>query len=174
MISKLTYRLFVLAIVAMMQIYFFDRLPSLPYVHLSFYLSYVILLSINTPRIFVLLSSALLGAAIDLSTGTGGLITAAVTASAYARILLLRRMVSEDNIKYDFVPSVKTIGASRWFFYCVTIASINGLLVVFLESGWLLFVSIALFLRLLLNIISTTLLIYIIQFLFDRKPKSSY
>lgn len=174
MIGKILAKLFALVLVAMLQIYFFDRLPSLSYVHLSFYLSYVILLSINTPALFVLLSSALLGAVIDLSTGTGGLITCAVTASAYARILLLRHMVSEDNKKYDFFPSVKAIGASRWFFYCMTIVLINGLLVVILESGWLLFVSIALFVRLVINVVATTLLIYIIQLMLVRKPKSSY
>lgn len=174
MIGKFLYRLFLLALVAMMQIYFFDRLPLSPYVHLSFYLSYVMLLTIDTPRMFVLLSSTLLGIAIDVSTGTGGLITVAITAAAYARILLLRRMVSEDNLKQGFLPSVRAMGAGRWFFYCGTVVLINGLLIVLLESGWLLFMSIALFLRLVLNVVSTTLLMYIIQLIFDRKPKSSY
>lgn len=174
MIGKLLYRLFVLAIVAMLQIYFFDRLPLSPYVHLSFYLSYVILLSIDAPRLFVLLSSTLLGVVIDFSTGTGGLITVAVTAAAYARILLLRRMVSEDNLKQGFLPSVRAMGAGRWFFYCGTVVFINGFLIILLESGWLLFMSIALLLRFILNVVSTTLLMYIIQLIFDRKPKSSY
>lgn len=174
MIGKILSKLFLLVMVAMIQIYFFDRLPSLSYVHLSFYLSYVILLSINTHPLFVLLSSALLGVVIDLSTGTGGLVTIAITAAAFTRIRLLKRIVSEDNIKYDFLPSVRDIGAGRWFFYCVTIVLVNGITVVLMESGGLLFVSLAVFLRLLINIVATTFLIYITQLLLNRKPKSSY
>lgn len=172
--SKILYRLFLLGVVAMLQIYFFDRLPSLSFVHLSFYLVYVVLLSINTHPMFVLLSSTLLGVLIDLATGTGGLITIAITVSAYLRIQLLRRMVSEDNISYDFIPSARELGAGRWFVYCTSIVFINGLAVILLESGWLLFVSLSLFLRLVLNVAATTLLIYITQLIVKHKPKSSY
>lgn len=171
---KILYNVLMFAVVAILQIYFFDRLPSYSHIKFSFYLTYVVLLSVNTSAYFVLLSSALLGVIIDVVTGTGGLITAAITASAYVRIILLRRMLSEDSVKYSFIPSVRTMGATKWFFYGIAIVLVNALLLAFLESGFLVFVRAAIFYRLIFNIVGTILILYFIQLLFRRNPKSSY
>ncbi|MEG1937065.1 MAG: hypothetical protein RRZ64_05835 [Rikenellaceae bacterium] len=168
------YKITMLVIVALVQVYLFDRLPSLPHLHFSFYLTFVLLLSIKTPPMMVMLLSSLLGVVIDLLTGTGGLITIAITSAAYLRILLLKHMVSEDSIGYDFTPSIATIGGGRWAFYCITIVAVNGLLLVVCESGGLVFINTQVFIRLLLNIALTTVILYITQFLINHRPKSSY
>lgn len=159
---------------AVLQIYLFDRFPQQPFVHISFYMIYVVLLSSDTNRLFVLLTSAMLGAAVDIMSGIPGINTISITAAAYLRPFILGAIAGKEKVKTDFIPSVYNMGFARFLLYSSSLVLINSLIVIICETGALFLANGKMFVSLLTNFFFTTIIILILQYLTVRKPKSRW
>ncbi len=172
--QKIIYKILMLITVAVLQVYLFDRIPQQPYVHITFYMAYVVLLSSDTNKLFLLLTSALLGAAVDIMSGIPGINLISITAAAYLRPFILSAIAGKEKVTTDFVPSVYNLGFARFLLYSASLVFINSLIVIICESGALFLANGRMFVSLLTNFVSTTILILLLQYLTVRKPKSRW
>ncbi len=112
----LTYSgLFVVAMV--LQLFVFDAVRLGPLVRPPVYIAFLVLLPLDTKQIVMLALGLLLGVTVDFFEGTAGLATMVVLPVALARRYALMWVLGKDIIEQDAMPSVKTLGADKFFRY---------------------------------------------------------
>jgi len=171
---KFIFRIIFIFILALLQIFLFDRLPFPTYFYLSFYVSYIVLLSMKTSKYFVIISGAFLGIVIDILVGTHGLVTIATTSTAFVRTLILRNFISSELYQADRVPSIKNMGVFTWSIYAILLIITNNIVLCLFESGFQIFTSSLIFLRVLYSTLCTYILVLFVQYIVADSKKSSW
>lgn len=163
-----------IVILSIIQVFFLDRLPFTPYIHISIYLAYIVFLPIKTSPFLIIIYSAILGLLIDILNGQMGVTMAAATAAGYARVLLLNGLYTNKRIKADSRLHPKNIDLSKFILYCLILSITNSIVGSLCESGLFTFTNkIALF-RLLISISITTIILTLSSIFISKKSKSSF
>lgn len=98
------------------------------------YISFIILLPIQTSQFEMICWSTALGVAVDMAMGTAGLNTIATVAVGYIRGYILNIYLSNDMLSIGGVPTAWRIGALRLIRYIVTMMVIHSLIFFTAES----------------------------------------
>ena len=135
------------------------------YINPYLYVYFILLLPWETPGWLMLLLSFALGMSIDLFTNTPGLNAAASVLMGAFRPLIIRSISTGTEYLLGTNPSLKNQGL-KWFFnYSFLLVLIHHTMLFFLEVFRLseFFMT---FLRLILSVIFTMILIFISEYLF--------
>ncbi|MCC8034980.1 MAG: rod shape-determining protein MreD [Rikenellaceae bacterium] len=155
------YTVFFFAVV-ILQVFLFENLNLGIYIHPLVYISFIILLPMEMPAVWVLLLGLSTGMAMDATTGSGGLHTIATVATSFARPYLLPLVLGREEVKGGGIPLPARLGPGRFLRYA-------GMLVVLHCTVFFTFESLSwkyyhlTLLRVAASSVVTLVLLYIIQ-----------
>ena len=140
------------------------------YINPYFYVLFILMLPFETPKGLLLISSFLLGLFVDMFSDTAGLHAAACTFMAFCRPYILGVVSSKQEYEPGIQPIIRDLGFKWFFSYSLILVSIHHLLLFYLEmfgfSGFF-----HTFVRSLLSIAFTMLLLILSQYLMYRPKK---
>jgi rod shape-determining protein MreD len=168
-LNILTYTFRFIAVV-LLQLLVINNIELSSYINPYIYVSFILLLPINTKAWHVVIISVLMGAVIDAFSSTPGLHIAACNFMGFMRIHYLRATTTKEDMEGRVFPSMSQKGIV-WF-------SVYGFVMVFLHHLVLFFLEIygfqeffATISRVVLSTLVTLLLIIVGQLLFFRTRK---
>lgn len=156
--------LFVTAVIV--QVLLLNQVQLSGYLNPYFYVIFILLLPVSTPRYLLLLLSFLLGLIIDIFSDTLGLHAAATVFLAYFRTPVMGMLTARESEQSDF-PGLKQTGF-RWFLlYTLILVFIHHFVLFYLEvfsfSGFF-----RTFLRIIISTMFSVFIIVLSQFLVFR------
>lgn len=159
--------LLMFAFVVLVQILLLNQIKISGFLNPFFYVLFILLLPISTPRYLVILLSFLLGLTIDIFSDTLGLHMAASVLMGYLRVPVMNMISGRESELSDY-PSEKNNGF-RWFvLYVATLVLFHHFFLFYLEVF-----SFSGFFRTLFRVFSSSILsVFIIvlsQFLIFRE-----
>lgn len=170
-LNILTYLLRFIGIV-LLQLLVINNIELSSYINPYVYISFILLLPVNTRAWHVVIISFLTGAVIDAFSSTPGLHIAACNLMGYLRIHYLKSTTTKEDMEGRVIPSVAQKGIV-WF-------SVYGFVMIFIHHTLLFFLEIygfheffATLSRIVLSTLVTLLLIIVGQLLFFRTQKSN-
>lgn len=116
MYRTLEYTIFFLLTI-LLQAFLFNNLNISIYVYPMIYVSFIMLLPIQTRHILILLLGLITGVLMDYMSGTAGLHTIASLASAFCRPLMLRLIRSKEDINDGGIPNADRMGKGAFISY---------------------------------------------------------
>jgi rod shape-determining protein MreD len=168
-LNILTYTFRFIAVV-LLQLLVINNIELSSYINPYIYVSFILLLPINTKAWHVVIISVLMGAVIDAFSSTPGLHIAACNFMGFMRIHYLRATTTKEDMEGRVFPSMSQKGIV-WF-------AVYGFVMVFLHHLVLFFLEIygfqeffATMARVVLSTLVTLLLIIVGQLLFFRTRK---
>jgi rod shape-determining protein MreD len=154
-------------VVVLIQVLFMNNIQFSGFVNPYFYVLFILLMPISTPRYLLLLLGFVLGVTVDVFSNTPGIHASATVFMAFVRPAVVNASNIDDN-DYILIPSIARFGF-RWF------VRYAGLLIL-LHHLFLFYIEMFTFngffqtlLRSLLSSIFTFVFIVISQFLMFRK-----
>jgi len=159
--------IFRLIILVPIQVLILDKIHLGGYVNPFLYLFFILLIPFETPGWLLLISSFLIGFAVDLFSGTPGMHSAACVLMAFVRPLVIRSIDVNKEFEPGLQPSIRDLGI-RWFVsYALILVFIHHMTLFFLEvfrfSGFFNTLQ-----RALLSTVFTVTLVIISQYLFMK------
>ena len=134
------------------------------------YVMFILMLPFETPKGLLLISSFLMGLFVDMFSDTAGLHAAACTLMAFCRPYILGMVSSRQEYEPGIQPIIRDLGFKWFFSYSLILVMIHHLLLFYLEVfGFGEFFHT--FLRAMLSIIFTMLLLVLSQYLLYRPKK---
>jgi hypothetical protein len=119
-------------LVVLVQVLLLNQVQFSGYLNPWFYVLFVLLLPVSTPRYVVLLLSFLLGLVIDIFSDTLGLHMASTVILGYFRTPVISMLSARESEQSDY-PGLKQTGF-RWFLlYVVILLTIHHLFLFYLE-----------------------------------------
>lgn len=156
----------------LLQILVINNIELNSYINPYVYVSFILLLPINTKAWHVVVISFLTGAVIDAFSSTPGLHIAACNFMGFMRIHYLRATTTKEDMEGKVFPSVSQKGIVWFAVYGFVMIFLHHLLLFFLEIyGFNEFFSTLS--RVFLSTLVTLLLIIVGQLLFFRTKKSN-
>lgn len=157
-------------IVLILQLLVFNNIQFSGYINPFFYVLFILLLPFETPRWLMLISSFLLGLAVDVFSHSYGMHAAASVFIAYFRPYLIRFIHSKKEYETGVLPTMGHLGFSWFVSYASLLIFIHHFIYFFLEvfrfSDFL-----STFYRIIYSSIATIIVIIAEQFLFFKKRK---
>jgi hypothetical protein len=157
-------------LLALAQIYIFDKIQVSGYINPQVYVLFILMLPFEISGFWLLTFAFTMGLTIDFFQHTPGMHAAASVMLAFFRPGVIRLVGKKDDLESWQYPNVRDAG-SLWFLTYV-------LILVFLHHLFLFYMEIFRFsefiqtlLKVLINTVLTTIIIMLIQFLFySRRP----
>ncbi|HKM93096.1 MAG TPA: rod shape-determining protein MreD [Prolixibacteraceae bacterium] len=167
MIKNPLWHIILFVTVVLIQVLFMNNIQFSRLVNPYFYVLFILLIPINTPRYLLLLSGFLLGFTIDIFSNTPGIHASATVFMAFVRPFVVNvSNVDEDDTVLP--PSVATFGFSWFVRYAVILILLHHFFLFFIEifsvQNFL-----QTFLRSFFSAIFTFVFVLISQFLMFRK-----
>lgn len=125
------------------------------------YLYFILKLPVGTSQTMVVFLSFLIGIVIDTFTNTPGMHAAACTFAGFSRRMLINFLIGKE-LPEGIYPSYRTFGYGGFFRYTLAFVMIHHITLFLIES-FTFFDPLFLALRIGASVISTTLLICIIE-----------
>lgn len=133
MVTWLKYTL-VFALMVALQVLVFSRIQFRGSINAFPYIYFLLILPFASSGRAVLILGALLGLAVDFTTGTMGVHMAASVIVAYARVLLLPTLSNQNDYDASARPSVFVNGWAWFLRYSTIMILIHHLALFFIES----------------------------------------
>jgi hypothetical protein len=119
-------------LVVLLQVLLLNQVQFSGYLNPWFYVLFILLLPVSTPRYAVLLLSFLLGLVIDIFSDTLGLHMASTVILGYFRTPVISLLSARESEQSDY-PGLKQTGF-RWFLlYVIILLTIHHLFLFYLE-----------------------------------------
>ncbi len=106
-------------IVSLLQIYLFNNLAIGSWFAPLVYLSFLVLLPLETPPIVMLLLGLLTGIVMDSTMGVSGINTLATLPVAFLRPKLIHLLSAREDMRDDGIPSPERMGKQLFWSYVV-------------------------------------------------------
>jgi rod shape-determining protein MreD len=155
-------------LIAASQIFLFDNVHLLGYINPMIYVWFVLMLPYKTPRWATLLLSFAMGCLIDVCTFGQGFNMVTLTLIGFLRPFILQFYTSNRDVTLWQRPSLSDMGFAAFSFYVVLLVFIHHTLFFMLDIFRITEI-LPFLLRLMLSIISTSLVILLCDYLFMRK-----
>ncbi|WP_020529257.1 rod shape-determining protein MreD [Flexithrix dorotheae] len=126
----ITFFLYLLA-----QVVFFKNIALFEVAFCYIYLSFILLLPVNTPKTSLLLIGFALGFAVDIFYDTLGIHAAACVLVAFFRQPIIKLVEPTGGFDPGSRPDVKELGISKFFTYCLIMVLIHHFLMFFISSS---------------------------------------
>ena len=166
-INLLKYSL-VFVVSVLLQVLIFNNILILRMISPFFYILFILLLPINTPRALLLFLSFLLGLTIDIFTNTPGVHASACLLTGFVRPGVLQLISSRETLESVAAPRVENMGFQWFAGYTTFLVIIHHLFLFFIEAftfeGF--YITI---LRIILSSVLSVVLIVLSQFIIFRK-----
>ena len=168
-LNLLTYTFRFIAVV-LLQLLVVNNIELSSYINPYVYVSFILLLPMNTKPWHVIVISVLMGGVIDAFSSTPGLHIAACNFMGFMRIHYLRATTTKEDMEGKVFPSMSQKGIVWFCVYGFIMVFLHHLVLFFLEiySFQEFFATMA---RVLLSTLVTLLLIIVGQLLFFRGKK---
>ena len=138
-----------------------------PHINPFLYVLFLIQLPFETPPWLVLIISFVLGFCVDLFYGTVGMHMAARTFIGFLRPKILSSMAPRDGYEFGSTPTTQDMGRA-WFFTFSFIVILTHHFILFYLEVFSFREFFSTFLRVIVSLVSTGLLVVVTQFLFYR------
>ncbi len=163
------YPYIVLFLVAIsLQIFVFNQIVFLSLINPLVYIIFLMLLPIETPKIYVLLLAILLGVVMDWSMGAAGLNSIATIFVGFVRLNLFTIICGKERVLEGGVPSVSRLGMGDYISYMLLFIALHHVVYFAFEaltiSNFLYIV-----LRMVTSMAATTLFVLLLSRLFTSK-----
>lgn len=127
-------------ILLLVQVLIIDQLQLSIYCRPALYVYFFIALPVSIPRWAELFIGFFVGLTLDSFANTLGINMAASLLICYIRPLLIKAMISDENIVPGFAPSLRTFGTSLYIRFVSILVIIQHLLLFSIEAfslvGW--------------------------------------
>jgi len=157
-------------VVLTLQILVFNNIQLGGYINPFFYILFILLLPFETPRWLLLLSSFVLGLAVDIFSHSYGMHAAASVLIAYLRPFAIRLIRSKKEYEAGVLPTMGHLGFTWFLSYASLLVFIHNFVYFFLEvfrfSDFL-----NTFYRIIYSGIATIIVIIAEQILFFKERK---
>lgn len=118
--------------VVLIQVLLLNHIQFSGYLNPYFYVLFILLLRISTPRYLVLLLSFILGLTIDIFSDTLGLHAAATVALGFFRVPVIGLISSREEDQPDY-PGLRQNGFKWFFFYTAILVLIHHIFLFYVE-----------------------------------------
>ena len=166
-INLLKYSL-IFTVSVLLQALIFNNVLILRMISPFFYILFIILLPIDTPRALLLFLSFLLGLTVDIFTNTPGVHASACLLTGFLRPGVLQLISSRETLESVAAPRVGNMGFQWFIGYTTFLVLIHHLFLFFIEAftfeGFLITL-----LKVILSSVLSVVLIVLSQFIIFRK-----
>ena len=165
------YYILLFAIVALLQTFFFNHLTLWSCFAPMVYLTFVMMLPLNTPSILTLLSGLAMGVTMDLTMGTAGLNTISTLAVAYFRRPILDLILGSEIVRDGGIPTLLRMGQRQFVQYLIIVVVLHSVIFFGMEAFTTAYLWYQL-LRLVVSASASILFVWLIMMLFTPKHAS--
>lgn len=123
-----------LLVVMLLQIFIFDRLTLSVAISPIIYITFLVLLPIQTSQLEMLFWSVVLGVVADFCMGMPGVNTIATLFVGYTRIYMMNHILGKELVALGGVPDVKKIGQIKYLSYIAAMTFTLSLIFFGVES----------------------------------------
>ncbi|MEG1621873.1 MAG: rod shape-determining protein MreD [Alistipes sp.] len=156
------------AVSVLFQIFLFNNLFISVYMSPLVYITFLVLLPIETPAVVLLLAGLLMGVVMDWTMGIAGLNTAVALFSAFSRRAVLNLSCGKESVREGGIPSEQRLRGGVFLRYVIFFVVLNHATFFLLEA--LSFAQFgAVLLRLLISSVVTVVFIVLASRLFVSK-----
>ncbi len=168
MVINLAKYLLIFVVAVLLQVLIFNNLLIARVISPFFYLLFILLLPIDTPRSLLLFLSFALGLTIDIFTNTPGVHASATLLTGFLRPGILGLISSRETLESVIAPRVQNMGI-QWFATYATFMVITHHLFLFFIEAFTFQGFLITLLRVVLSSVLSVVLILLSQFLIFRK-----
>ncbi len=154
----------------LLQVLILNNIQLSGYINPYFYIYFILLLPFETPRWLLLLSSFILGIAIDAFTNSFGLNAAACVLLAFIRPFVINAISTGTEFMIGHSPSLRNQGMKWFAYYAIILVLVHHFALFFLEIFRLTEFFHTL-LRVILSSIFTLFLVFIAEYLSFARDK---
>jgi rod shape-determining protein MreD len=165
------YYILLFAIVALLQTFFFNHLTLWSCFAPMVYITFVMMLPLNTPSILTLLSGLAMGVTMDLTMGTAGLNTISTLAVAYLRRPILDLILGSEIVRDGGIPTLLRMGQRQFVQYLIIVVVLHSVIFFGMEAFTTAYLWYQL-LRLVVSASASILFVWLIMMLFTPKHAS--
>lgn len=165
------YYILLFAIVALLQTFFFNHLTLWSCFAPMVYITFVMMLPLNTPSILTLLSGLAMGVTMDLTMGTAGLNTISTLAVAYLRRPILDLILGSEIVRDGGIPTLLRMGQRQFVQYLIIVVVLHSVIFFGMEAFTTAYLWYQL-LRLAVSASASILFVWLIMMLFTPKHAS--
>jgi rod shape-determining protein MreD len=165
------YYILLFAIVALLQTFFFNHLTLWSCFAPMVYITFVMMLPLNTPSILTLLSGLAMGVTMDLTMGTAGLNTISTLAVAYLRRPILDLILGSEIVRDGGIPTLLRMGQRQFVQYLIIVVVLHSVIFFGMEVFTTAYLWYQL-LRLVVSASASILFVWLIMMLFTPKHAS--
>lgn len=116
------------------QILVLDNIEISGYINPYFYIIFILILPLDTPKWLLLISGFLLGLSIDIFSNTTGLNAFATVFVAFMRPLILNLFINKNDRENIKIPGINDMGFPKFFLYAFFLVIIHNFLLFFIDS----------------------------------------
>jgi rod shape-determining protein MreD len=168
MLINLAKYLLIFVVSVLLQVLIFNNLLIARFISPFFYILFILLLPIDTPRSLLLFLSFILGLSIDIFTNTPGVHASASLLIGFIRPGILGLISSRETLDSVAAPRVQNMGLQWFLTYTTFLVIIHHLFLFFIEAFTFQGVLITL-IRVVLSSVLSVILIVMSQFIIFRK-----
>jgi len=170
MIETILKRVLWIALLTIFQVMVCNHVHLFGYATPMIYTLFFCYLPLNANRVGTLLWAFLLGLLIDTFTGTPGQASGSMVFTAMVQWPLLQAMVPKESVE-DLVPSFRTLGRSKHFYYLLLLTLVQHTTFFILEAFSYFHIN-DLLLSLGSSIVLSMIIMVTLESMRDRKTKS--
>lgn len=167
MTNKLIKYSLMFLVAVLVQVLFLNQVQFSGYINPYFYIVFVLLLPLSTPRYLLLLLGFLIGLTIDIFSDSLGIHAAATVLIAYIRPFVIRVISTREEDRNDFPGLLQN--KFNWFFSYVTILVLAHHFVLFYLEYFTFSHFFYTLLKVIFSSVFTIFIIVLSQFLIFRK-----
>lgn len=151
-----------------LQILIFDNIQISVFVHIPFYLIYLIILPAKTNKALLLILAFLLGITIDYIHGSSGTVTASLLLTSLARIIALKLLINRDLSVSELSLVSSNITAPIFILYSSIIVVVFSSTLFFIENiGFMAFYYTLL--QIAISSVVTVIVMYIFEAFYPKR-----
>jgi rod shape-determining protein MreD len=168
MLINLAKYLLIFVVSVLLQVLIFNNLLIARFISPFFYILFILLLPIDTPRSLLLFLSFILGFSIDIFTNTPGVHASASLLIGFIRPGILGLISSRETLDSVAAPRVQNMGLQWFLTYTTFLVISHHLFLFFIEAFTFQGILITL-IRVVLSSVLSVILIVLSQYLIFRK-----
>ena len=158
-------------LLALAQVYIFNKIQVIGYINPQVYILFILMLPYEIAGFWLLTLAFMMGLSVDFFMHTPGMHAAASVFLAFLRPGVIRLVGRKDDLEPMQYPNIRDSGTGWFLAYTIILVFLHHLFLFSLEV-FRLSEILQILLKVLINTVLTSLIIMLIQFLFySRKPE---
>jgi len=150
------------------QILILNNIEISGYINPYFYIIFILILPIETPKWLLLISGFFLGFGIDIFSNTLGLNAFATVLVSFMRPVIINLLINKNDLENIKIPGIKSFGFLTFFIYSLILILIHNFTLFYIDSMKIneFFQT---FIKILTSSVITLVLVILSDFLFSKR-----